>query len=275
MKQFITSREELRKLGEEFKTQAFTLIDDFYNLSFWLVLKKHTAKKIVWNTYKNAIYYCDKTKDETDWRTWIHRIFFKLIFDYFNKKEDVDDYDFELIDSWNTGSKLIYRLKENNSNRISGKELLELLKNIPQDLILPLILRDSYNLSYQSIAEYLDLPDAEVESRIYRSRKFFFKILAEEKLSADLQAKDNFASNSIFPIQKLRNTALMLDDELTQSESLEFEKKLGKEPYLKVEFEIQEFVKQLLSKAIFKRNAPASLKRKIKKDAIKRFYLKI
>ena len=275
MEQFNTTKEELQKLGQEFKSQAFNLIDDLFNLAYWLVLKKRSAKKIVWITFKKAIYYCDKTKTDTDWGTWMHRIFLNRIFDYYNGDKKTDTFEFELIDRWSTGSNLISRITENNPNQISEKKILELLGKFPKNLIRPLILKDIYNLSYKSIAEYLDVSDVEVECRIYRSRKYFFKILAEEKLSEDLLAKNNFASDSIFTIQQLRKTALMLDDELTQSERSTFRENLDKELYLRTEFEIQELVKRFLNKSISRRNAPISLKRMIKKEAEKRFYVTI
>jgi DNA-directed RNA polymerase specialized sigma24 family protein len=276
MNQFNTSREELKKLGEEFKTQSFTLVDDIYNLSFWLVLKKRIAKKIVWITYKNAIYYCDKTKAKTDWRTWMLRIFFNRIFGYYNKKESKDDFDFESIDRWNAGSKLISNLTENNSNQISDKELLELLKNLPQDLILPLILKDIYNLSYQSIAEFFDVPVTVIANRIYRSRKLFFRLLnAEKNEPDDLTTNETEENEDRYSIEKLRDVALWLDKELKHTDEADLERNLNKEPYLKVEFKIQAFIKAFLSNSISRENAPFSLKEKIKKEAEKRFFIEI
>jgi len=275
MKQFNTSREELKKLGEEFTTQAFTLVDDIYNLSFWLVLKKRIAKKIVWISYKNAIYYCDKTKAETDWRTWIHRIFFKLIFDYYNENEDMVDFDSESIDRWNAGSKLISKLIENNSNQLSDKELSEILKDLPQDLILPLILKDIYNLSYQSISEFLDVPDTVISSRIYRSRKLFFRLHAGKNALVDLTTDELEKYKDNYSIEKLRDVASWLDKELKQTDEADLKQKLNMGPHLKEEFEIQEYIKSFLRDSISKKNAPISLKEKIKKEAEKRFFIEI
>ena len=150
-----------------------------------------------------------------------------------------------------------------------------MLKKLPQNLILPLILKDVYNLSYKFIAEYLDVPVPVVGNRIYRSRKLFFKLLAEERLSTDLYTNSDFVTKSILPIQKLRYTALLLDDELTQIEGSALKENSKVDPNLRDEFEIQELVKLLLSNAISKRNAPISLKRKIEKEVKKRFLAKI
>ena len=122
MKQFNTTREELQKLGSEFKLQAYNLIDDFFNLAYWLVLKKQSARKIVWITYKKAINYCDKTKADTDWEIWMHRIFFNRIFDHYKESKEKNSFDFELIDRWSGDSNLISKIKENNPNQISKKK---------------------------------------------------------------------------------------------------------------------------------------------------------
>lgn len=275
MKQFNTSREELKKLGEEFKTRAFILVDHIYNLSLWLVLKKRIAKKIVWISYKNAIYYCDKTKAKTDWGTWIHRIFFKLILDYYDENQDKDDFDIESIDRWNAGSKLISKLIENNSNQLSDKELSEILKDLPQDLILPLILKDIYNLSYQSISEFLDVPDTVISSRIYRSRKLFFRLHAGKNALVDLTTDELEKYKDNYSIEKLRDVASWLDKELKQTDEADLKQKLNMGPHLKEEFEIQEYIKSFLRDSISKKNAPISLKEKIKKEAEKRFFIEI
>jgi len=275
MKQFNTSREELKKLGEEFKTRAFILVDHIYNLSLWLVLKKRIAKKIVWISYKNAIYYCDKTKAKTDWGTWIHRIFFKLILDYYDENQDKDDFDIESIDRWNAGSKLISRLEENSQYQISFKELSGILKNLPRDLILPLILRDVYNLPYQSIAEFLDLPLTVIANRIYRSRKLFFRLHAGISASADLTIDQTEENKDHYSIEKLRDVTLWLDKELKQTDVTDLEQILNREPRLKEELEIQTHIKSFLKNSISKENAPLSLKKKIKKEAKKRFFIEI
>jgi DNA-directed RNA polymerase specialized sigma24 family protein len=270
MKLFNTTKEELQKLGIEFKSQAFDLIDDLFNLAFWLVLKKRSAKNIIWITYKKAIYYCDKTKADTNWQTWIHRIFFNSIFDYYNEHTEVDDFDFQLIDKWKADSELISKISDINSNQINEKKIKILFKNIPQTLILPLILKDVYNLSYQSIAEFLDMPYGVIASRVYRARKFIFIKFFNQ--SIDDMISKNEQNDLIF---ELRVTSELLDDELSDAQKIKVEEKLKADPLIKSELEMQEKIKTMLGNSIIRKYPPAGLNRKIKKEAKNRFSVKI
>jgi DNA-directed RNA polymerase specialized sigma24 family protein len=270
MKQFNTTKEELHKLGLEFKFQAFNLIDELFNLAFWLVLKKRSAKKIIWVTYIKAIYYCDKTKADTNWPTWMHRIFFNRIIDHYNKHSEVNNFNFQLIDLWKADPELIPRISYNNSNQISEKKLIVLLNNIPQTLILPLILKDIYNLSYQSIAEFLDMPYGVIASRIYRARKFIFIKLLNQSFDV-IRSKDEH-KDLIF---KLRVTSELLDNEFPDARKIKMEEKLKADPLIKTEFEMQEKIKTMLSNSIIRKYPPSGLNRKIKKEAENRFSVKI
>lgn len=275
MKQFITTKLELQKLGEEFKSQASTLIDIFFNLAFWLVLNKRTAKKIVLITYKKAIYYCDKTKAGTDWQTWMHRIFFNRIIEYYNEQEETNDFDLEMIDNSIVDSNSIISVKEISSNQQNEKRIIELLKNLPQILLLPLILSNVYRLPYRSVAEFLDVPDGVIAGRIFRARKLLFKILAENKPAAKLNFNNELSRDSNFSIQQLRKTALLVDNELGQDDIKKLTENFGNEPTLRTESKIQELVKKLLRSSITQKSAPINLKRKIEKGAEKRFSVEI
>jgi RNA polymerase sigma factor (sigma-70 family) len=275
MKQFNTSNEELKKIGQEFNSRALTLTDDIYNLSFWLVLKERIAKKIVWITYKKAIYYCDKTRADSDWHTWLHRIFMNRIFDYYNEKKEADNINFKSIDRWNADSNLITRIKEENSIQISEKKIIKYFKKLPQNLSLSLVLKDIYNFPYQSIGEYLNVPDGVIASRIYRARKLFFMLLTEEKSAIDLNVSGEYPDETYIPIENLKEIALLIDNPSEEYKSKVLKNKSYTEPRLKTEFEIQNLIKSGLNKSISKKNAPISLKRKIEKEAEKRFLSEI
>ena len=275
MKQFNTTKEELHELGSEFKSQAYTLSDDLFNLAFWLVLNKNSAKKIVWITYQMAIYYCDKTQAGTDWQTWMHRIFFNRIFDYYKEHEEKEEIDFEFIDNWTVDSNSLIRIKENNSKQQIEKRVIVLLKKLPQILLLPLILSGVYKLPYRSIAEFLDVPDGVIASRKFRARKLFFKMLAENKPATNFKADHDLNGDSKFSIQNLHKTALLVDNELAQDDIKKLTENFVSEPVLRTEVEIQESVKKLLINSIIQKSAPMNLKRKVKKEAEKRFLIKI
>ncbi|MCK7520640.1 MAG: hypothetical protein MZV64_24565 [Ignavibacteriales bacterium] len=76
---FNTSKEELAKLGLEFNSEALPLLEKLYNTSFWILLNKRAVKKIIKQTFFEAIENCDITKNYADWNSWIHRIWMREI----------------------------------------------------------------------------------------------------------------------------------------------------------------------------------------------------
>jgi DNA-directed RNA polymerase specialized sigma24 family protein len=269
-KQFSTTKEELQKLSKEFNSQAFTLIDDFLNLAFWLLLKKRAAKNIVWITYKKAIYYCDKTKAGTDWNTWMHRIFFNRIFEYYNDLPKTKEFDFELIDNWKFDLNPALTFEDKFPGGIDEKGLIVLLRGIPQILLIPLILKDVCDFSYEKIAEFVDVPDGVISTRVYRARKLIsIRLLSQN--SGELKSEKGKSDL----ILSLRAAAELVDNELSDPEKKSFEEKIITNIQLKTEFELQELVKNLLRDSITKIPANSRLRIMIKKRAEKRFFIDI
>ena len=46
LERFKVSKEELTKLGEEFNSEALSLVKNLYNTSYWILLNKKSTKKI-------------------------------------------------------------------------------------------------------------------------------------------------------------------------------------------------------------------------------------
>jgi RNA polymerase sigma-70 factor (ECF subfamily) len=268
MKQFNTTKEDLQNLGSEFESQALPLIEDLYNLAFWLVLKKRIAKKIVRTTYEKAIYYCDKTKAGTDWEIWMHRILFKRIFDYYNEIDEQNDLTDISVESGTLKPNTMAELKEKFSARKNNKGVIELLRVLPHNFVLPLVLLDIYRLPHRLVSEYLDIPDTALAVRIYKARRLFFKLFVLKFLPDIHFNAEN--SESRLTSKNIINIIYQLDKDLTDTESVNSEK----ESVFKAESEIQQFTQQILIKSLSSISVPASLERKIKKEAEKRFFTK-
>jgi hypothetical protein len=117
----------------------------------------------------------------------------------------------------------------------------------------------------------LDIPDGVVAARIYRGRKLLFKLLTEIELIKNFTSNHESNDGDAYTIFKLRDTASLTDDELSETDKAVLQENLKTDSLLKTEFQIQEQMKMLISKSVKKVYAPARLKRKIKKKAEKRF----
>ena len=95
---FNTSKEELAKLGFEFNSEALPILETLYNTSFWILLNRRAAKKVIRQTFFEAIENCDITKNYADWQSWIQRIWMREILDFYSKKGNDTQTIFDFID---------------------------------------------------------------------------------------------------------------------------------------------------------------------------------
>jgi DNA-directed RNA polymerase specialized sigma24 family protein len=272
MTQFNTTKEELARLGSQFNSEALPLADKFYNTSFWILLDKKSARKILKQTYFKAIEYCDKTKAYADWQSWMHRIWIKNIFDFYEPKENDVQTIFDFIDLAETDFNEVKNLF--NSDKLKSnlleRDLIKSLKKIPSVLRVPLILKEIHSLNYNTIAELIDVPDGVIVTRIYRARKLLFLFL-RGNFNYQEQKKNGLSDSSPKIIFDIRRCALLVDGEFTDEQKSEFSKTMKGESLYETEVLIQDEIKTLFLKLSFDSVTNGSLKAKIAKRAIKRF----
>jgi DNA-directed RNA polymerase specialized sigma24 family protein len=271
-KRFNTTEEELTRLGSEFNSEALPLIDKLYNTSFWILLDKKTTKKVINQTYLEAIEYCDKTKAGADWWGWIHRIWMREIRDFYTPKENDIQTIFDFIDFAEVDLaevKTVFNTDRFDS-LTSEKELINSLNKIPSVLRIPLILKELHNLDYEKIAQLIDVPDGVVATRLYRARKLLFLFL-KGNFNYEEQKRIGLPDNFSPVIFEKRKCALLVDIEISEKLSSEFKKTITTENEHKTEILVQEEIKKLLRKLSFDSSAVESIKAKIERKAYKKF----
>ena len=153
---FNTSKEELAKLGSEFNSEALPLLENLYNTSFWILLNQKAARKIIKQTYFEAIENCDITKNYADWQSWIHRIWMREILEFYADKENDTKTNFDFIDLSNVSLEDVQTFFNSS---LPEKELIILLEKLPAVLRIPMILKEVRSLEYEKIAELIDVPE--------------------------------------------------------------------------------------------------------------------
>ena len=118
LERFKVSKEELTKLGEEFNSEALPLLKNLFNTSYWILLHKKFTKKIIKQTFFEAIENCNVTKNEADWQSWIFRIWMREILDFYVQKENDNQTIFDFIDNAELDSKDVVSIT--NSNKIKS-----------------------------------------------------------------------------------------------------------------------------------------------------------
>ena len=165
---FIVSKEELEKLRTGFYTEALPLLENLYKMTYWIVLKKKFTNKIIKQVFFETIEYCNVTKNQADWQSWICRIWIREINEFYEKRENDIRTNFEFIDYAEISS------YDNFSLSLKESDIERLLGTLPAVLRIPLILKEIAQFNYEKIAELIDVPDGVVATRIYRARKLLF-----------------------------------------------------------------------------------------------------
>ena len=264
---FNTSKEELAKLGLEFNSEALPLLEKLYNTSFWILLNKGAAKKIIKQTFYEAIENCDITKNYADWESWVHRIWMREILEFYSSKENDTKTIFDFIDLSEVSLDDVRNIL--NSSLIE-RELIKLLEKLPAVLRIPMIMKEIHSLNYENIAELIDVPDGVIATRIYRARKLLYLFMKGD-FNYEEQKRIGAQQSSSKLIFELRQCALLVDDELTNELKVTFGVLNRNNDFYKAEILIQSGVKKFFVDLSTDNSKIKRIKAKIERKAIKRF----
>ena len=263
---FNTSKEELAKLGLEFNSEALPLLDKLYNTSFWILLNKRAAKKIIKQTFYEAIENCDITKNYADWNSWIHRIWMREILEFYSDKENDKQTVFDFIDHAEVN---LNAIEDFFNSTLPDDKLIKSLKKLPAVLRIPMIMKEIHSLKYERIAELIDVPDGVIATRIYRARKLLYLFL-RDNFDYEEQKRTGIQQGSSKLIFELRQSALLVDDELSLEQKAAFNESTTNSNLFKAETLIQSEIKKLFSSISPDNQAIARIRAKIERKATKR-----
>lgn len=140
-----------------------------YNMCYYLLKNREDAsdasQEVCIKIYKSI----NKFKGDSKFSTWIYRITYNTCLDYIKKRKDELSYEEVLSTDSNVESK--------TEGIIEARELKFELKRcilkLNNDFKTVIILRDIEGLSYQEIADVLNIEVGTVKSRINRAREAF------------------------------------------------------------------------------------------------------
>jgi len=164
-----------------------------YNLAATKLRNRENAQDLTQECFLRAYKMLRTYRTDAAFSTWIYRICQNLIYDFYraNKskknvevplyiQDNDDEYkEREIADISSEPSEIILR-----DEKI--KKIRELIESLPDDLRDIIIMRDLNNLSYNEIAESLDIEIGTVKSRINRAREKLKKYILESSKSGEL-----------------------------------------------------------------------------------------
>jgi DNA-directed RNA polymerase specialized sigma24 family protein len=264
---FNTTKEELKRLGAEFSSQALPCLENLYNCTYWILLNKESTDKIIKQVFFEAIEDCDITKNDADWPSWIQRIWIREILEFYEDKENDRNTDFSFIENFEpdiSNSKTLF------TTETTLEKIVDSIKKLPAVLRIPLMMRESTQLNYEKISDLIDTPFGVAATRIFRARKLLFMNLQNELNFNEIKSL-SIEKNFTKLIFKLRDCSSIIDNEFTESQKANFLASVKDDQRLNTELLVQREVKNLLTSIVERKSDIKAIMAEINKKASKRF----
>ncbi|MGM0554803.1 MAG: sigma-70 family RNA polymerase sigma factor [Myxococcota bacterium] len=148
-----------------------------FNVIYRIVGDKQEAEDVAQEVFVAVFKYIDSFRGEAKFSTWLYRIATnraKNRIKYLarrskSKHQDIDDTPESKMDDNPFGGDM-----SRPDHKAMGHELEEIIQDglasLSEDHRTVIVLRDIENMTYQDIAEVVELPEGTVKSRLYRAR---------------------------------------------------------------------------------------------------------
>lgn len=178
------SPSELDARKRDFEKEAVPHMKILYNYALRMAGDQLEADDLVQDTYMRAFRFYHKFERGTNCKAWLFRIMKNCYINKYrkNKKEpskvdyeDVQNFYDSIRDDVVDPNDLEHKVFSN----LLDDELMNALNSLQDDYKTVVILCDLEGLSYEEIAEFLDVPIGTIRSRLHRGRKILQKKLQD------------------------------------------------------------------------------------------------
>jgi RNA polymerase sigma-70 factor (ECF subfamily) len=166
----------------EFEREALPHTDLLYNYALRMTNNTADADDLLQETFLKAYRFWDKYETGTNIRAWLFRIMKNSYINRYRKEiktpttvdyDEVEDFYTSVKDRASESNDL----QENLYRNLLDDDVAAAVSELPEDFRTVVLLCDIEGLSYEEIAEFVDIPLGTVRSRLHRGRK-----LLREKL---------------------------------------------------------------------------------------------
>lgn len=173
-----------KRKHEEFEKEAIPHMDVLYNFALRTTGNEDDARDLLQETYLKAYRFWDKYEKGTNIRAWLFRIMKNSYINRYRKDvKEPDKVDFGDVENFYNSVRAQFAdssdLQEKLFNNVLGDEVAKALESLPEDFRTVVILCDIEGLTYEEIAEFIDVPIGTVRSRLHRGRKLLQAKLLE------------------------------------------------------------------------------------------------
>jgi RNA polymerase sigma-70 factor (ECF subfamily) len=176
---FLAITQSTQALHKEFERQTTPHMEVLYNYALRMTGNPEDARDILQETFLKAYRFWDKFEQGTNIRAWLFRIMKNTYINQYRKDvkepekveyEEIEKY-YDIIRDESTDST---DLQEKMFGQLLDDDVSNALNELPEEFRTVVILCDIEGLSYEEIAEFIQVPIGTVRSRIHRGRKILY-----------------------------------------------------------------------------------------------------
>ncbi len=171
------------ELESEFEELVSANIDGLYRFAFARMGNSSDAQDVVQETFLKAYRNFEQFKGGTETKYWFRKILINSICDFYRKKSR----SLSTVSIDQSGSALELVAKERSDEFEIDRSLQQALNAMSDQFVIPLLLREVDDASYEEISEILDIPLGTVMSRLSRARSQLRRKLVNSQRSTNIQ----------------------------------------------------------------------------------------
>ncbi|MCX8056436.1 MAG: sigma-70 family RNA polymerase sigma factor [Ignavibacteria bacterium] len=170
------TRPPIENLDEEFRKEALPHMDALYNFALQLTQDSDDAADLLQETYIKAYRFWDKFEKGTNCKAWLFRIMKNSFINFYRKntkspeKLDYDEIE-EIYETIKSNEQNPHNLDREIYDNVFDDEVMQAINSLPEEFKTVLLMCDVEGMSYEEIADFMDIPIGTVRSRIHRARK--------------------------------------------------------------------------------------------------------
>ncbi len=167
-----------------------------YNYALRMTSNPDDAKDLLQETFLKAYRFWEKFEQGTNIRAWLFRIMKNTYINLYRKEvKEPDKVDYNEIENYYN----IIRDESSDPNDLQEKmfgqllddDVSQALESLPEEFRTVVILCDIEGLTYEEIAEFLQIPVGTVRSRLHRGRKLLYTRLYDYAKERGIIGKDD------------------------------------------------------------------------------------
>jgi|SRR5690554_1355693 len=180
-------KEDKNDLYNKFVSAASPAINKLYTFALRITGNKKDTYNLVQKTLSKAFWFYPHLDERIEEQGWLFRIIRNTFLSDFSRKTDEQ----EIKKEEELFNEIKNTLKDNFNpdeylNNIDENTLSEVLASLPDNLKLAIILCDVFGYSYNDAADFIDIPEGTVRTRLMRGRHLLFlKLYQQSKLNKD------------------------------------------------------------------------------------------